>query len=160
MHNPHSHTKKAVSHLDNGEEKKEDKTHTTKHPEAAALWNTDVTAQRCWGIQGTQGDMLQRCPACTFGWESAPVWLDDLSRFRAVCGWLRGMGDTRKHPTPFFRPVFERQLLKVWHRSCYRVLCCLRLNLRIQKCPVWVLGQQSNMLQICNPNAHSYGRSK
>jgi len=56
--------------LDNGKGKKEDKMHTTEHPEAAAPSITTVTAQQCWGFQGTQGEELQRCPARTFGWES------------------------------------------------------------------------------------------
>lgn len=141
--------------------KKEDKTHLTRHQEAAALWNTDVTAQQCWGIQGIQGAVLQRYPACTFFWESAAVWLDSLSQFRAACRWLGGIGETKNTPLLFFfRPVFQRQLWKVWHRRCWRILCCLRLSLRIQRCPLWVLRQQGNMLRVCSPNPHFYRRNK
>ena len=158
--------KKAVNYLDDGKGKKKKKTKPTQlSTQKQLLCETRLTSQWCWGIQGTQRHALQRCPACTFGWESTPVWLGGLSWFRAVCRWLRGTEETRKHLWVVFffflhRPVFERQLLKVWHRSCYRVLCYLRLNLRIQRCPVWVLGQQRSMLQIRNPSPHSYRRNK
>lgn len=117
-----------------------------KHPEAAAVlpvWNTAVTSQLWWGAQGTRGDELERYPACTPVWESAPSWL----------GWsvsvklIERQRGHQKTPNLLFFLVFERQLLKSRWRSCY-VLCCMRLNLRLRRCPVSVSREQKCMLQI------------
>lgn len=118
-------------------EKKEDKLHTSGAPCGTRL--RLLSSPGAFGVPKERG--CKGVLHCAFAWASASVWLDGLSWFRAMCRWLRGTGETRKHPTIFlffffFRPVLKRQLLKVWHRSCCRVLCCPRLILRVQRCPL------------------------
>lgn len=148
---PRSHTKKSISHLDNGKGKNKT-THTTKAPRSCCCVTSVKYVCDFSAVLGCSGHTRRRAgkASCMHTRLGECSWLAGcLSHFKLTCLSQvdrEAKGRPKNTPSPFF-PVFEKQLLKAGCGSCY-LLCCLRLNLRLQRCPVSVPGQQRCIPQI------------